>query len=333
VNQRSPAALLGKAALSLGLVALLLARSDVGRLWELARGANLVWLAVAAAAYSAMIAVSAWRWGVLLQAQGIDVGTGRLAESFLVATFFNNFLPSNIGGDVVRVTDTAGAAGSKTLAATVVLIDRGLGVIALGLVAAAGATVARTASPVAAPLVWAGLAALLAVGLLVVLKPSAVATLCTPLRRIHADWIDIRLGRLTGGLERFRDRPGALTLGFAGALAVQALLVLFYAGVARALAVPIGLADLAVVVPASFLVQMIPVSLNGLGVREATFGFYFGRVGLPLESALLVSFTGAALVLAFSLVGAGLYAARRKSSEDPQVLDSKAAALYSRDSG
>lgn len=333
MNLRSPAAVLGKAALSLGLVALLFARSDVGRLWELARGANVGWLAVAAVAYAAMIAVSAWRWGVLLQAQGIDVGTGRLAESFLVATFFNNFLPSNIGGDVVRVTDTAGAAGSKTLAATVVLIDRGLGVIALGLVAAAGATVAGTATPVPAPLVWAGLAALLATGLLVVLKPSAVAALCAPLRRIHAEWIDVRLGRLTGGLERFRDRPGALTLGFAGALAVQALLVLFYAGVARALSVPIGLADLAVVVPASFLVQMIPVSLNGLGVREATFGFYFVRAGLPLESALLVSLTGAALILAFSLVGAVLYASRRKSAETPQILDSKAAALYSRDSG
>ena len=49
----------------------------------------------------------------------------RLTASFLVATFFNNFLPSNIGGDVIRIADTAPAAGSKTLATTVVLIDRG----------------------------------------------------------------------------------------------------------------------------------------------------------------------------------------------------------------
>ena len=65
---------------------------------------------------------------------------GGLTSSFLVATFFNNFLPSNIGGDVIRITDTAPAAGSKTLATTVVLIDRGIGLLGLVLVAALGAS-------------------------------------------------------------------------------------------------------------------------------------------------------------------------------------------------
>jgi glycosyltransferase 2 family protein len=102
----------------------------------------------------------------------------------------------------------------------------------------------------------------------------------------------------------------------------------------HALGIAVGLEDLAVVVPASFLVQMAPVSLNGLGVREAAFGFYFARLGLPLESALLVSLAGAALVLLFSLAGAGLYLVRGRGgrpaeiAEDPQVLDSQSPSLY-----
>jgi uncharacterized integral membrane protein len=52
------------------------------------------------------------------------------------------------------------------------------------------------------------------------------------------------------------------------------------------------------------------VSLNGFGVREATFGFYFTRLGLPLESALLVSFVGAALIMVFSLSGGIAYLRR-----------------------
>jgi uncharacterized integral membrane protein len=56
---------------------------------------------------------------------------------------------------------------------------------------------------------------------------------------------------------------------------------------------------------------MIPVSLNGFGVREATFGFYFTRLGLPLESALLVSFMGAALIMLFSLSGGLVYIGRQ----------------------
>jgi hypothetical protein len=306
----SAARVAAKAVLSLGLIAILIAWSDAARLWSLARPARPPWLAAALACYGATIAVSAWRWGVLLDAQRVRLRRRTLGKSFLVATFFNNFLPSNIGGDVIRVTDTAGAAGSKTLAATVVLVDRGLGVLALGLVAAVGATLVRTGGPVAASVLWAAVLGAVAIAVSLLARPSALATLLAPIKRLHPAWIEERLERLTRALERFREQPGALAAGFAGALAVQALLVLFYAAIARALAVPVGVADLAVVVPASFLVQMLPISLNGLGVREATFGLYFARVGLSLESALLVSLLGVALILPFSMAGAGLYATR-----------------------
>jgi len=70
---------------------------------------------------------------------------------------------------------------------------------------------------------------------------------------------------------------------------------------------------LAVVVPVSFVVQMAPVSVNGFGVREAAFSFYFSRLGLSIESAMAVSFTGAVLIMVFSLSGAVAYVARRSS--------------------
>ena len=112
----------------------------MARLWHLARSASIPWLAAALGLYYLMIAVSAWRWGVLLEAQGLHFPLRRLTSSFFVATFFNNFLPSNIGGDVIRIADTAPAAGSRTRAATVVLIDRGMGLLGLVLIAAVGAT-------------------------------------------------------------------------------------------------------------------------------------------------------------------------------------------------
>ncbi|MCR4374863.1 MAG: flippase-like domain-containing protein, partial [Acidobacteria bacterium] len=77
--------------------------------------------------------------------------------------------------------------------------------------------------------------------------------------------------------------------------------------IARAIHVPIPVAHLAILVPLSFIVQMAPVSVNGFGVREATFSFYFAQLGLPLESALALSFLGAALVMLFSLSGAAVY--------------------------
>ncbi|MGH9371670.1 MAG: lysylphosphatidylglycerol synthase transmembrane domain-containing protein [Vicinamibacterales bacterium] len=302
-----------KAAVSVGLLALLFSRVDTDRLLAAARRASAPWLIGALALYGLMVLASAWRWGVLLTAQNIRLPYRTLTSSFLVATFFNNFLPSNIGGDVVRVADTAPAAGSKTLATTVVLLDRGLGLLGLVLIAAIGATAgSRLADggPVAPILLWSGFCATAVVAAPALLRPHAFARLLQPLRVLHPSWVDERLARLISALSRFGKAPGALAACFGGAVLVQAVLVGFYVAIAQSLGIPIGFTELAVIVPISFIVQMVPLSMNGFGVREATFGFYFSRLGLPLESALLVSFMGAALMMLFSLTGAAAYLGR-----------------------
>lgn len=301
-----------KAIVSIGLLALLLSRVDLARLWSYARSASLVWLVAALSLYLLMVLASAWRWGLLLRAQHVRLSFTALTSSFLVATFFNNFLPSNIGGDVVRVTDTAKAAGSKTLATTVVLIDRGIGLLALALMAASGATMMHrmAVGPVGPAVLWAGFGLGAIVAAPALLMPETMARLLQPLRVFHQEWVDQRIAKLTDALTRFKETPAALAGCFGGAVVVQAVLVLFYVAISRSMGIPIGFAELAVIVPVSFIVQMLPVSMNGFGVREATFGFYFTRLGLPLESALLVSFMGAALIMIFSLSGGVVYLTR-----------------------
>src|SRR5262249_27026773 len=129
---------------------------------------------------------------LLLSAQDVHVKTNSLAGSYLVALFFNNFLPSNIGGDVIRIRDTAPEAGSKTLATAVVLVDRGLGLMGLVLVAACGATLAggtvtRAALPIAPGWLWAGFLTGAALSTPAVLAPAGFGRLLQPLRVFHPD--------------------------------------------------------------------------------------------------------------------------------------------------
>ena len=308
-----------KIVVSGGLLWVLLARVDLARLWDLSRTASIGWLLAALATYFIGIVVSVWRWGILLDAQHVPIRFATRLRSFLVATFFNNFLPSNIGGDVIRIRDTAGPAGSKTLATTVVLVDRGLGLLGLVFVAASGATLAARMSaaigPMAPGLLWGVLAAAIALAAPVVLLPHGLGKLLRPLRAIHQEWVEERIERLTSALARFRDAPRALGACFAGAIVVQAIIVGFYWAIAHALNLHVPLAHLAIVVPMSLVVQMLPMSVNGFGVREATFGFYFTRLGQPLESALALSFIGAALIMLFSTSGVP-FMLRRKN---PQV--------------
>ena len=302
---------------SIGLLTFLLSRVDMSALWATARRASVAWLAIALGLYFFNVLTSAWRWQLLLRAQGVQVPARTLLSSYLVAGFFNNFLPSTIGGDVMRIRDTARPAQSKTLATTVVFVDRALGLMGLVLVAALGATVAmvmegQEASPIWPYWLWGAFLVGLTAAVPVVLAPDGLARLLRPLTAFHPEWVGERIQKLTAALARFRASPGALAGCFTGAVIVQMLLVGFHFAIVYALDMPITFWDLAVIVPISFIIQMLPVSLNGYGVREATFAFYFSRLGVPISSALLVSLMATGLMMLFSLSGAAVYFSRSR---------------------
>ena len=312
-----------KIVVSAGLLTVLFLRVDFATLWAHARGASIAWLAISIALYLVMVLLSTWRWGLLLSAARVTVRGRRLVTSFLVATFFNNFLPSNIGGDVIRIADTARPAGSKTLATLVILADRGIGLLGLLLVAALGASLAAhlPGTGVVGPsILWTMLGAGLLAAAALISYPSLLLRVLRPIQRLHPEWIGERLGQFEQLLARLRSAPQVLFQCFAGAVGVQLVLVAFYLAIARSMAIPISYWQLGLIVPMSFLVQMLPMSMNGFGVREATFAYYFTRIGLSIEQALLVSFMGAAMMIVFSLSGAAAYVARGRQTVDRGTL-------------
>jgi len=263
------------------------------------------------------VLISAWRWQRLLQVQHVSVSFTHLTGSFLVATFVNNFLPSNIGGDVIRIRDTAAATGSRTRATTIILLDRVIGLFGLVFVAALGATIATElgdTEPFNPTWLWLGLAAGSVGFVVVLLSPRLVGRLLTPLRVFHQEWVGLQISRLVHALEKFAQAPWALLQCFTGSLLSQGVIVCFYSAIAYAMHVPIPAVHLAVLIPMSFVVQMLPLSVNGFGVRESIFVFYFARLGLPRESAIALSLLGAAMVMLFSVSGAVVMAVRKKPS-------------------
>src|SRR5579862_251433 len=288
----------------------------VANLLATVRSASPLWLGVALFLQFAVIAVGTWRWRLLLTAQHVDVPFRSLMNSYLVANFFNQILPSNVGGDVVRIGDTSKPVGSTTLAAMLVLVDRGIGLLGLAFVAAVGASITAWISPTLGPIgpgiLWLILAAAIVATGWAVWMPHGVGALLKPLRVLHQEWVGERIEQLMAALHKFRSARSALVIGFAAAVVVQGLLVLFYVSIALALRYEISIADLAVVVPISLVIQMLPVSLGGLGVRESTFVLYLKPFGVAQQSALTLSLTGTILIVLFSLSGAVAYFVRTK---------------------
>ncbi|MGH9382971.1 MAG: lysylphosphatidylglycerol synthase transmembrane domain-containing protein [Vicinamibacterales bacterium] len=299
--------------ISAALLFFVLRSIDLGAFWLRVRAMNPGWLALALATYASTVAVSVWRWERLLRTQHIEVARKTLTQSMWVSMFFNNFLPSNIGGDVIRIADTAAAAGSKTVATTVVVADRALGLAALMVVAAIAAFAASVSGIQVPGERW--LALVSGVSVLVVLPfalmPQLVSHLLAPVRALKRPWVTERAERLQDAVLKFYAAPSALVAAFGGAVVVQVTIVGFYLLAARALSIPLPVLLGAVLIPVSLVIQLAPVSINGFGVREAVFAFFFARFGLPADAAVALSLVATGLVMALSLIGGLVFLGRR----------------------
>ena len=298
---------------SAALLYFVLRSIDLGAFWERVRGMNPGWLVLALVVYASQQMIGVWRWDRLLRAQHVEVAKRKLTESIWVSMFFNNFLPSNIGGDVVRIKDTARAAGSKTLATTVVLVDRALGLTALLVVAATGAFGAWLSGTYVpgSRWLWLASAVLVAAAILVIAMPDFVGHLLAPVRALNKPWVTERAQRLEDAVLRFGKAPSVLVGAFGGAIVVQVTVVAFYLLTAKGLSVQLPTLLGAVLIPVSLAVQLAPISINGFGVREAVFAFFFRRFGLPADAAVALSLVSTGMVMGLSLVGGLLFVKRR----------------------
>ena len=316
---KKPFLLAAKLAVSVALLAYLLSTTDLAALFRRVRAGDPLLLGAAAALYAAILGLSTWRWRLLLQAQGYNAPLGRLSASYLVATFFNNFLPSNIGGDVIRVRDSSRLTGSTTTTSlAVVAVDRILGFGALYVLAAfafvgGGEDVRHLAG---ARVVLLGLFLVFSGLALVFFRPGRASRLMTLSGLSRQAWAQDPFETVQAAVHVYRERLLTVWLAFVASLALQAIVVFYYFAIAHALRIPLPLAACFLMVPLCTLLQAVPVSFNGWGLREGLFTLYFSQIGLPRESALAFSLVGAGLIVVLSLSGAVVWASRGTPQAD-----------------
>ena len=120
-----------KVVVSAGLLYWVLSRSNLGEVLAAAGSAHVGLLLFAYSLHLVGLYLSATRWKGLLRAQSIEASTVFLMKSFLVGSFFNQFLPSTVGGDASRAYDSYRLGNKKASAMTSVVVDRLLGLLAL----------------------------------------------------------------------------------------------------------------------------------------------------------------------------------------------------------
>jgi uncharacterized membrane protein YbhN (UPF0104 family) len=286
-----------KLAISLGLMAWLIGRygGDPGFRETLVR---LDWRAflLAEGVVALGLAVSALRWKVLLRAAGVTLGWGRAIRLYFAGYFFNFFLPTTVGGDVVRAMGAGGRTPLSVLGGSI-LVERILGfgcLLVIGLAASfslAGLAAARAVLGISAAVYLVGLAVLL----FVPLPESERAG---------------RVGRVLAGLRRTALQVRAYGFhgaAIAGATALSLTWQLALVGANWILAAGLGGVapgeSLLALVPVVQAVSMIPVSFGGLGVREMGYEYFFSASGFDPAGAVALGVAWLGVTVALALKG------------------------------
>jgi glycosyltransferase 2 family protein len=252
------------------------------------------------------IVLSAWRWQRVLAALGSRVGLPRLSAHYLAGQFVSNVLPSTIGGDVVRVARVGRSIGSSETGFASVVLERLTGFIALPLLAVAGflawpALLGRGVSWLALAVAGATLASL--AGLLLLAGSPRLAGRF----RDREGWRRF-IGALHRGVDRLRRAPRAALEIVGTAFVYQLSVVISLALLAAALELRVPFSALLAFVPAVAIVQVLPFSIGGLGVREGMFVLFLTPLGVTSAQAIALGLLWYAAVLIVSVLGAPAFA-------------------------
>jgi len=297
-----------RVAVSVVLIAWILRGTDLREVWATFRTADIRYILLAIALIPLGYLSSVSRWRLLLRAQGGDAPYPFLLRSLMTGIFFNNFLPSTIGGDAIRAWDTARSGVGKATALTIIMVDRFVGLLALLVFAAVGLLGAGRLTERVPELGWwvLGVGGVMVVVAAVLFLPSRRGRL----RRDPQGETGIRakLSQVTAALFSFRGHGRALAGAFFWSLCLQTLVVLNAWVQARALHVELGLAPFFLIVPLAVFLMMIPVSINGIGVRENLFVFFLAAFGVAEATGLAFAWLEYGILLLQALAGGLVYA-------------------------
>ncbi len=313
-----------KIAVSLGLIVYLVRGVKLEEMGRLISRANLALLALALVLYLAAITVGNLKWRILLQAQRIAVPFTDLLAYTFAGLFFGNVLPTNIGGDLVRAYDLSRHTGYVEESAISVLIDRLVGLTAFLAAAVVMAVLAALVIAENADLEKIIVATVIAFAAFIaafslLLSRRAMRRLAFVFDARPLAVLKPAAQRVFVALQVYRHSHAALARAFVLSLTI----VLLTAGtqwlISQALGLGIDLFYFLLFNPLIAFVLLVPISVNGIGLKEIAFVFFLGRVGVSTEAAFSLSLVFHAVIVLSSLPGGFVWF--RERSTPPIMAD------------
>jgi hypothetical protein len=296
---RRTLSLLAKATISILLLYLSLHSIDLGTLGARLSRLESGWIVLALFLLTVQVVLLAVRWRDISAAGGANLPFTLALQISFIATFFNQVLPSTVGGDSMRIWLFARKGAGWARAIYSVLIDRiaGVFVLALIVIACLPFTFSLIHDPIAR-------AVLLVIGVGVIAGTLVFVLIGRHFQQLFDRW---RITRHLAAASRISAALCSSHRDAAIVLACSLVIHLITAAAAwccaKAIASPVSFAQILFLLPPVLLIATLPVSIAGWGVRESSFMFAFAHAGLAQSDGLAISILFGAANFIVGLVG------------------------------
>ena len=302
-------------AITISLLALVLSRVDWGEFRRVGADVPLQLLLAGYFLNLGMVALNTWRWRVLVRPLGVPVGFFRLASYYFVCMFFNNFMPTSIGGDVMRVLDLARHTGKRSAAMASILVERLLGLYVLLPVSVAAFLLLYPILPERRSFFIAELvmAALFFAGTLMIRKKNLqrIEPLLRPVEPLLARFdVRRRASELYEYLGAYKNRRGAVLAALLLSLLSRSVWIVSCRVFAAALGIELSLTHFFLLMPLVEVGRMLPLSLAGVGIREGVMLLVLRLFGVSDTKAVFLALLIYGIFILNGLIGGLIYGLR-----------------------
>ena len=290
---------------------------DIGMrdgLFTVLENMHLSYWALALAVYFFALTLTAFRWGLLLRATDLPQGPGRAFRLTFIGFFFNNVVPGQTGGDLVRAFYISREnPDRKTDSIITVIVDRALGITALAII---GAVIIPTDWELygkCAPLIYGLIGGVTVLGLIFYSKRVR--------RKFRLDRLlkklpfQDALQNLDRSIFLYRYRKGSIVTCFLMSFAVHGIIIASLWILGKGIGIELSILTYMAYVPIIFIISSLPITPGGWGVGEAVFVFFFGLAGVLSAQALALSLLFRVTAALVSLVGGGFLLFERRRGD------------------
>jgi uncharacterized protein (TIRG00374 family) len=296
-----------KICVSVALLGYLLTLIDLDDLLERLLSLDVRYLALAYVLLLGQVALSTLKWQRILRSDGIRMRFDFLIKTYMIGGFISLFLPTSFGGDVYRVAAAKGVNQDLAKSASSVLFDRLTGFFALVSICMVGfvALPDHPYAPLVVTFYVLGVA-----GFLVMSSDRAITM-------VDASSVALvrRGAKILRSFRNYRTDRRALVVVLLISFAFQFNVVVINKIYTLALGIDASFALRLVIIPLIYLTEAVPISINGLGIRESAFAFFFVMNGLTVEQGVAVSLLIVAERYLLGLLGGSFLLARVMASK------------------